>query len=326
MSAHWRAWTDVTRELGLTITPEQFLGFAGRPTSGIFASLCEEQSKTIDIPAAVELKNARYHEVADDTKLVKPVVEILQAALARGLPCAIATGGDRFQVYPSLAKSGLWTPDNTSNFKAVVTCTDVTHGKPHPETYLKAAALLGVDPADCVGYEDAPLGMESIRRAGFLAAVDVTKIPGAGPVARPRPRPSFWLAGRSLVDGGIVIDVEAQALASPTSTGLVWVRTEGSSEGDAAATNHARRTRKVRFTCNLCGTQNTKRVNPHAWHAGSVFARCAGCQGVHKLQDNLEVFFETGHAPFPPPELRQSVLGSELLERAARIWQENLRN
>ncbi len=43
MSAHWRAWTDVTRELGLTITPEQFLGFAGRPTSGIFASLCEEQ-------------------------------------------------------------------------------------------------------------------------------------------------------------------------------------------------------------------------------------------------------------------------------------------
>ncbi|KAL6769045.1 hypothetical protein ACKKBF_B17270 [Auxenochlorella protothecoides x Auxenochlorella symbiontica] len=178
MSAHWRAWTDVTRELGLTITPEQFLGFAGRPTSGIFASLCEEQGKTIDIPAAVELKNARYHEVADDTKLVKPVVEILQAALARGLPCAIATGGDRFQVYPSLAKSGLWTPDNTSNFKAVVTCTDVTHGKPHPETYLKAAALLGVDPADCVGYEDAPLGMESIRRAGFLAAVDVTKIPG----------------------------------------------------------------------------------------------------------------------------------------------------
>ncbi|KAL6769043.1 hypothetical protein ACKKBF_B17265 [Auxenochlorella protothecoides x Auxenochlorella symbiontica] len=158
------------------------------------------------------------------------------------------------------------------------------------------------------------------------ASSALTPVSRAGAVARPRPRPSFWLAGRSLVDGGIVIDVEAQALASPTSTGLVWVRTEGSSEGDAAATNHARRTRKVRFTCNLCGTQNTKRVNPHAWQAGSVFARCSGCQGVHKLQDNLEVFFETGHAPFPPPELRQSVLGSELLERAARIWQENLRN
>lgn len=46
--------------------------------------LLPPQGKSIDIPAAVELKNARYHEVADDTKLVKPVVEILQAALARG--------------------------------------------------------------------------------------------------------------------------------------------------------------------------------------------------------------------------------------------------
>lgn len=86
------------------------------------------------------------------------------------------------------------------------------------------------------------------------ASSALTPVSRAGPVARPRPRPSFWLAGRSLVDGGIVIDVEAQALASPTSTGLVWVRTEGSSEGDAAATNHARRTRKVRACKQWTGT------------------------------------------------------------------------
>ena len=54
----------------------------------------------------------------------------------------------------------------------------MTHGKPHPETFLKAAAAIGVHPADCVGYEDAPLGMEAIKRAGFMLAVDVTKLPG----------------------------------------------------------------------------------------------------------------------------------------------------
>lgn len=66
----------------------------------------------------------------------------------------------------------------------------------------------------------------------------------AGPVARPRPPPSFWMGGRSLVDGGVVIDVEAGVPDAPT--GLVWVRTEASSDEDAAATHHARRTRKVR--------------------------------------------------------------------------------
>lgn len=60
----------------------------------------------------------------------------------------------------------------------MVTAQDVTRGKPHPETYLKAAEALGVAPEHCVGYEDAELGMQSIESAGFLKAIDVTKIPG----------------------------------------------------------------------------------------------------------------------------------------------------
>jgi HAD superfamily hydrolase (TIGR01509 family) len=55
---------------------------------------------------------------------------------------------------------------------------EVTHGKPHPETFLKAAAAIGVESALCVGYEDAALGMEAIKRAGFMLAVDVTQMPG----------------------------------------------------------------------------------------------------------------------------------------------------
>lgn len=100
-------------------------------------------------------------------------MEIARAAKARGLPCAIATGGSRRQVTLSLAAAGLAT-----FFEAVVTADDITHGKPHPETFLRAAELIGVAPAACCGYEDAPLGMEAIRAAGFLLAVDVTAMPG----------------------------------------------------------------------------------------------------------------------------------------------------
>ena len=49
---------------------------------------------------------------------------------------------------------------------------------------------------------------------------------------------------------------------------------------------------QVKFTCKRCGTSSLKAVNPHAWATGTVFARCDGCQVIHKLTDNLELFHE----------------------------------
>jgi beta-phosphoglucomutase-like phosphatase (HAD superfamily) len=55
---------------------------------------------------------------------------------------------------------------------------DVSNGKPHPETFLRAAELIGVPPSACVGYEDAKLGLQAIRAAGYKLAVDVTLLEG----------------------------------------------------------------------------------------------------------------------------------------------------
>lgn len=52
---------------------------------------------------------------------------------------------------------------------------DVTNGKPNPEPYLTAATALGVDPADCVVFEDAPAGI----RAGLAAGMRVVVVGGA---------------------------------------------------------------------------------------------------------------------------------------------------
>lgn len=59
-------------------------------------------------------------------------------------------------------------------FKAVVSADDVVLSKPHPETYLKAAQLLGVAPENCVVFEDAPKGVEAARNAGMQAVVLTT--------------------------------------------------------------------------------------------------------------------------------------------------------
>nr|GFD38095.1 hypothetical protein [Tanacetum cinerariifolium] len=50
-------------------------------------------------------------------------------------------------------------------FSTIVSADDVTLSKPHPETFLKAAQLLGVAPADCLVFEDVPKGVEAAARA-----------------------------------------------------------------------------------------------------------------------------------------------------------------
>jgi beta-phosphoglucomutase-like phosphatase (HAD superfamily) len=60
-------------------------------------------------------------------------------------------------------------PEGT--FGAVVTGDEVREGKPHPEPYLRAAALLGVDPRRCVAVEDSPTGVAAAEAAGCVTVV-----------------------------------------------------------------------------------------------------------------------------------------------------------
>jgi HAD superfamily hydrolase (TIGR01509 family) len=53
-------------------------------------------------------------------------------------------------------------------FDVVVAGDDVTHGKPHPEPYFKAAELLGVEPGECIAIEDSVTGLRSAEAAGCL--------------------------------------------------------------------------------------------------------------------------------------------------------------
>ncbi|MFS0784040.1 beta-phosphoglucomutase [Bacillus sp. 1P06AnD] len=54
-------------------------------------------------------------------------------------------------------------------FDYIVDAAAVTHSKPHPEVFLKAAEGLGVSPENCIGIEDAQAGVEAINSAGMLA-------------------------------------------------------------------------------------------------------------------------------------------------------------
>jgi HAD superfamily hydrolase (TIGR01509 family) len=54
-------------------------------------------------------------------------------------------------------------------FDTIVAGDDVVKGKPHPESYLRAAQILGVDPTNCVAFEDSHTGLSSAEAAGTKA-------------------------------------------------------------------------------------------------------------------------------------------------------------
>ena len=98
-------------------------------------------------------------------------VELLTDLRGRGVRCALVTMSYRRFVAPILGA----LPEGT--FEVVVTGDAVSQGKPHPEPYLKAAAILGVDPARTVAIEDSNTGARSAESAGCTVLVVENHVP-----------------------------------------------------------------------------------------------------------------------------------------------------
>ena len=136
--------------------------------------------------------------------------ELLRMLDDAGVPCALVT-----MSYRRLAESVV-SRLPTGSFGAVVTGDEVERGKPHPEPYLTAAALLGVESSECVVLEDTSTGAAAGLAAGcrvFVVphvvdvdpALDVTVLPSLagvrpGDLAAPAPG-SDGSPGASTLDG-----------------------------------------------------------------------------------------------------------------------------
>jgi HAD superfamily hydrolase (TIGR01509 family) len=97
--------------------------------------------------------------------------ELLTDLRGRGVRCALVTMSYRRFVAPILSS----LPPGT--FEVIVTGDTVSQGKPHPEPYLTAAAILGVDPAETLAIEDSNTGARSAESAGCTVLVVENHVP-----------------------------------------------------------------------------------------------------------------------------------------------------
>jgi len=158
----WRKWA-----IAHHFNPQEVVARAhGRP------SLTTVREYLPDADHDAENRIVERAEMEDLQGVVPlPGARELLASLPRGR-WTIVTSSTRPLAEVRLRAAGLTIPG------ALVTSSDVSNGKPHPEPYLKGAALLGFPPAECVVVEDVPAGIRAGKAAGArVIALQTTWVP-----------------------------------------------------------------------------------------------------------------------------------------------------
>ncbi|PWE00816.1 HAD family hydrolase [Marinilabilia rubra] len=167
MPAHYIAWRNTLKNHGIDFTIDLFLQLAGIPLEGTIKQLNEIFGTSMDpLNTGLEKENA-FLATIHKTKVVEPVAEIIREYHGK-MPMSVGTGGQRSVATETLKATGM-----DKYFDIVVTSDDITHPKPHPETFLKCAEQMGIAPEDCQVFEDGVLGKNAAKEAG-MKLVDVT--------------------------------------------------------------------------------------------------------------------------------------------------------
>ncbi|MFI2616590.1 HAD family hydrolase [Streptomyces sp. NPDC018584] len=158
----YRCWTRWAREYGITAEEFARVELHGRPAAEIAADLLPPEK----VPAAVaRIEELEVSDVAGGVELLPGTRELLES-----LPTdrwAVVTSATRVLAEARLAEVGI-RPG------LLIAADDITRGKPDPEPYLLAAEKLGVAPARCVVFEDAPAGLQAGRAAGMTTVALAT--------------------------------------------------------------------------------------------------------------------------------------------------------
>ncbi|MGV9773706.1 HAD family hydrolase [Streptosporangium sp. NPDC003464] len=148
-------------------------GTAGLPgTADLSGTAGARAAGTSAETVGARLTGAFAERIAGGVTPLPGAIRLLDELRAAGVPTALVTASPRRIVDMVLRTVG------AERFRLVVAAEDTARGKPSPDPYLKAAAALGADPAECVAVEDSPAGLTAARAAGCR----VVAVPGDGAV------------------------------------------------------------------------------------------------------------------------------------------------
>jgi beta-phosphoglucomutase len=177
---HFLAWHRLAAEYGYELTHadnEQLKGVSRADSLTFILGLANKTLSPEQFQEDLHRKNEWYLELVKDMgplDVLPGVPSFFAEVAARKIPLALGSASKNANMV--LTRVGL-----IHAFNAIVDASQVTHGKPHPETFLKAADLLGIAPEKCLVFEDSAAGVQAAIAGGMNAiGIGTTEdLPGA---------------------------------------------------------------------------------------------------------------------------------------------------
>ncbi len=171
MRYHIGAWHQIFSEMGLDHSLDHVERHAYGKNEEFARRMIGSQISDDEIDEIVERKE-RTFRATTQLAPIPGAVAFLQQTQQANIPMALATMADPENI--AFVLDGLAI---RHHFATVLGAADVTHGKPHPEVFLRAAEALHMPPERCIVFEDAIGGVEAAERAGMRCVVLTTTRP-----------------------------------------------------------------------------------------------------------------------------------------------------
>ena len=178
MRFHADSWVELFRDFGLEgLDAERYLvETAGMKGHDVLRYFLDPKISKAEAGRLTEFKDFLYRVTS--RKRIKPLpglVAFLDAANQQNIRLGIGTGAGPKNIEYVLDLLNL-----AEKFQAIVEPSQVSHGKPNPDIFLRVAKLLEVPPSGCIVFEDALPGVEAARRAKMpCVAITTTNGPDA---------------------------------------------------------------------------------------------------------------------------------------------------
>lgn len=160
-----KAFEAVLAEFGVTaeLTEHGTVQIPGRTSKQMWEFLKQKHHITAEVDDLTAMKRAAAMEaLQEDLEPMPGLLELLLDLKHREIVLAVATSSMRDRAEHIMHKIGV-----AEHFSVAVTAAEVTNVKPAPDSYLEAARALGVDPVECIAFEDTDVGIMAAKAAGM---------------------------------------------------------------------------------------------------------------------------------------------------------------
>jgi beta-phosphoglucomutase-like phosphatase (HAD superfamily) len=163
LPVHIETWHKVCAHYHCEFDPSIFPELTGMPTIQFaYRIIKDNHLKGVDAEAMVKMKQNIFWESLDKLRPHDAVVNLVYQYHGK-IPLTVGTGASRTSAELQLKALNIF-----DMIDAIVSADDVTEHKPEPQTFLRCAELVKVNPVKCHVFEDGILGMQAAKKAGMF--------------------------------------------------------------------------------------------------------------------------------------------------------------